>query len=469
MFPVLKEDVSVRDEPNGALFRKRDTYELRSPFEAFLLLLFDGQHSVADVSSILRNMKGSPDSSHVERDVLNFIHANQHILNMNTSASEHIKPCLDPLAFLRKDHPFTRPARCSGPLGVTLYLTRRCNLNCVYCFADARYYKNDKLDSSSRELPTDHIMRIVDQLHAVGVTDVTLTGGEVTLRPDLAEIVRSFMTYGIDVHLATNACLMDEQLARQLWDAGLRKMQVKLDAVTPSMQDRLARKKGSHAKLIKGIKLITSVGFSVSVACVMTSANVGEAVAIAELCEGLGVANVSFRVYEPGIWALRGRGDDHLNVESAAIIKLVKAVDAVRRNCKEFINVEPVSLSQFMKKKEESVPSCPGMISTCTIMENGMVSVCEMLADFSEEFVFGNVNDTKLIDIWNSTKANEWVARKGALQGLCLSCEELNRCKGGCPWKATVAYGNWLCDPHCIKAPQPTKVAFSEVSRFFAA
>jgi radical SAM protein with 4Fe4S-binding SPASM domain len=236
-------------------------------------------------------------------------------------------------------------------------------------------------------------------------------------------------------------------------------MQAKLDAVTPSVQDRLVRKKGSHAKLIEGIKLITGVGFSVSVACVMTSANVGEAIAITELCESLGVANVSFRVYEPGIWALRGRGDGHLNVESEAIIKLVNAVDGVRSNCKEFTNVEPLSLSKFMKKKEESVPSCPGMISTCTIMENGMVSVCEMLADFSEEFVFGNVNDTSLKDIWNSKKANDWVARKGALQEPCLSCEELNRCKGGCPWKATVAYGNWLCDPYCINAPQPTKVS----------
>ena len=69
MFPILKEDVSVREESNGALFRKRDTYELRSPFEAFLLLLFDGQHSVADVSFILRHLKGSPESSHVENDV----------------------------------------------------------------------------------------------------------------------------------------------------------------------------------------------------------------------------------------------------------------------------------------------------------------------------------------------------------------------------------------------------------------
>ena len=243
MFPVLKEDVSVREESNGALFRKRDTYELRSPFEAFLLLLFDGHHSVADVSFILRHLKGSPESSHVEKDVLNFIHANRHILDVNTSPSERIKLRLDPLAFLRKDHPFTRPARCSGPLGVTLYLTGRCNLNCVYCFADARYCNNHNLDSPSRELPTDRIMCIIDQLHAVGVTDVTLTGGEVTLRPDLAEIVRSLMTYGIDVSLATNACLMDERLAQQLWDAGLRKMQAKLDAVTPSVQDRLVRKR----------------------------------------------------------------------------------------------------------------------------------------------------------------------------------------------------------------------------------
>jgi radical SAM protein with 4Fe4S-binding SPASM domain len=276
--------------------------------------------------------------------------------------------------------------------------------------------------------------------------------------------VSNFITRGIDVHLATNACLVDEQLARQLWDAGLRKIQAKLDAVTPSVQDRLARKKGTQAKLIEGIKVTTSLGFSVSVACVMTSDNVTEASAICELCESLGVANISFRVYEAGIWALRGRGGEHLNLQPDAIIKLANDVDGLRRNRKGVTNVEPVSLSQFMKKEPASVPLCPGMISTCTIMENGTVSVCEMLADFSEEFVFGNVNDTSLMDIWNSEKANEWVARRDALQDPCLSCREVNRCKGGCPWKAMVAYGSWLCDPNCINAPQPTKVAFSEFS-----
>jgi PqqA peptide cyclase len=464
MFPVLKADVSVREEPNGGLFQREDTYQLMSPFEAFLLLLFDGQRSVIDVSSMLLQLQGSPELSHIERDVWKFITANENILDVNVSPSQHVRRELDAFAFLCKDHLFTRPSRCSGPLGVTLYLTRRCNLNCTYCFADARYYKRNHFISTNAELDTDRIMHIVDQLHAIGVANVTLTGGEVALRPDLVEIVRTLIACQIDVHLATNACLIDEPLARRLYDAGLRRIQAKLDAAAPSTQDRLARKKGTHQKLIEGIKATTNAGISVSVASVMTPANVNEARAISAKCESLKVANLSFRIYEPGIWALNGRGGAYLNLSSEDISKLVDVVDEIRRDGRGYMNVEPVSRSQFATKREISVSSCPGMISTCTIMENGVVSVCELLADFSEEFTFGNVNDTRLVDIWNSEKANKWVGRNGALRNPCLSCAEMNRCKGGCPWKAMVAYGSWICDPQCVNAPPPTRLARSIIA-----
>src|SRR5262245_53881122 len=117
MFPVLKDDISVREQEDGALFltRTKSTYELRSPFEAFLILLFDGQHSVADVSTILSHMKSSPEVSHIEQDVLDFIEDNRHILDLSASPCQNRGPELDPFAFLRKNHLFTRPARCSGP------------------------------------------------------------------------------------------------------------------------------------------------------------------------------------------------------------------------------------------------------------------------------------------------------------------------------------------------------------------
>ena len=464
MFPVLRNDISVREQIDGALFQlPNSTYELRSPFEAFIILLFNGQRSLIDIASLLLHMKNNPKASDIEKGLFNFVEANRHIVDIKPAASQMMTSRPDPFAFLDKDDLFKRPTRCSWPLSVTWYLTRRCNLNCSYCFADAKYSIVDKLALDKDELSVDIIATIIHELQENGVTEVTLTGGEVTLRPDLIEIIRDLTAHGINADLATNACLIDEELAQRLSNAGLQKLQVKLDASTPLVQDRLARVKGIHSKLIDGIKLVASMGFSVSVACVLTSSNVNQAAAIYDLCNSLKVHNVSFRIYEPGIWALHGRGGDHLNLGPEAIIELVHEVDRIRANNKGSTSVQPVSISQFLKKPPTSVPSCAGMISTCTILENGVVSACEMLADFSDQFVFGNLNYSSLSDIWNSDKANNWVDRKNALQEPCLSCEALGKCKGGCPWKAMVAYGSWLCDPQCIKAPQPTAVRFSEL------
>lgn len=110
------------------------------------------------------------------------------------------------------------------------------------------------------------------------------------------------------------------------------------------------------------------------------------------------------------------------------------------------------------------MPMCPGLISYCTILENGLIVPCEMVADFSNEFIIGDAKKTSLIDIWNSEKAKRWVLRKNPKVGEpCSSCNEFGRCKGGCPWKSIVAYGKWLCDPTCIKAHNPTEISFSTV------
>lgn len=114
-------------------------------------------------------------------------------------------------------------------------LTDRCNLRCVYCMplGPLRFLPTGDL------LTAAEIEAIVQAAVSVGFRKFRFTGGEPTLRADLVEIVeRAARVPGVgDLAMTTNAVLLAE-LAGPLAAAGLRRVNVHLDALDP---ERLAQ------------------------------------------------------------------------------------------------------------------------------------------------------------------------------------------------------------------------------------
>ena len=67
------------------------------------------------------------------------------------------------------------------PFILELELTRRCNLKCVHCYAEAEdhWFKD--------ELNFEEINCILDQAVEIGIPEISLTGGEVFLHPRFLE------------------------------------------------------------------------------------------------------------------------------------------------------------------------------------------------------------------------------------------------------------------------------------------
>ena len=68
-----------------------------------------------------------------------------------------------------------RMSRRRTPLFVTLCVTNRCNLRCIYCYEE--YY-----DRNHREMSTAEILSLIDQLAAMGTRYISINGGEALLR-----------------------------------------------------------------------------------------------------------------------------------------------------------------------------------------------------------------------------------------------------------------------------------------------
>ena len=137
-------------------------------------------------------------------------------------------------------------------------VTDRCNIRCFYCMPaeNVQFMKRDQL------LTFEEIERFVRVAVPLGLRKIRLTGGEPLVRNDLHVLVRKLAAIPeiVDIGLTTNGILLADQAA-ELYDAGLRRINVSLDALNPEKFEQITRRPG-YEKVLAGIQKAQEVGFS---------------------------------------------------------------------------------------------------------------------------------------------------------------------------------------------------------------
>lgn len=135
-------------------------------------------------------------------------------------------------------------------------VTDRCNLRCTYCMPEDVTF----LDKSEL-LTFEEIARFVEIVAPLGIDKVRLTGGEPLLRRDLPRLVSMIAKIpGIrDVGLTTNGILLADA-AQPLFDAGLQRINISLDALDDDRFRQLARRDGLD-RVLAGIAAAKKAGF----------------------------------------------------------------------------------------------------------------------------------------------------------------------------------------------------------------
>ena len=110
------------------------------------------------------------------------------------------------------------------PVLAHLIPTRRCNIACSYC---------NEYDDFSRPVPIDVLCHRTDLLADLGVSVVTLSGGEPLLHPQLDDLIRHIRARGMIASLITNGYLIGPQRIEGLNEAGLEYLQISIDNVEP--------------------------------------------------------------------------------------------------------------------------------------------------------------------------------------------------------------------------------------------
>ncbi len=138
-----------------------------------------------------------------------------------------------------------------------LSVTDRCDMRCGYCMPKGfRGFAEPDGWLSFAE-----IERVVHAFTELGVHRVRLTGGEPLVRrnlPDLAACLAALPGLE-DLSLSSNCSRMDK-LARPLFEAGVRRLNVSLDSLRPEVFQRITA--GRLDKVLRGIDAANRAGFA---------------------------------------------------------------------------------------------------------------------------------------------------------------------------------------------------------------
>ncbi|MAX15248.1 MULTISPECIES: GTP 3',8-cyclase MoaA [Sphingobium] len=141
-------------------------------------------------------------------------------------------------------------------------VTDRCDLRCRYCMAERmQFLPRDQV------LSLEEIALLADLFIARGITKIRLTGGEPLVRRDIGELVRRIGRHlgsGLDeLTLTTNATRLDSH-AQDLFDAGVRRVNVSLDSRDPARFADVTRG-GDIGRVFAGLDAARAAGLAVKI------------------------------------------------------------------------------------------------------------------------------------------------------------------------------------------------------------
>ncbi len=136
-------------------------------------------------------------------------------------------------------------------------VTDRCNIRCFYCMPDGNPVFGKREDILSFE----EIERFVNIAAGLGVRKLRITGGEPLIRKNLSHLVRRLVTIpGIDdIALTTNGVLLAAQAA-ELYDAGLRRINIHLDTLDRE-RFKLITRRDDLGRVLEGIQVCRKLGY----------------------------------------------------------------------------------------------------------------------------------------------------------------------------------------------------------------
>jgi len=335
------------------------------------------------------------------------------------------------------------------PRSLDLEITARCNLRCRYCY----FFNNSEV--IYQDLPTEEWQQFFDELGGLGVMDLTLSGGEAILRPDIQILISSIVKNRMRFKILSNGALLEDDLAEYLAQTGrCNYVQISLDGSEAEIHDS-CRGKGSFDGAVRGIRTLQRHGVNVAVRVTIHRRNVDDLENVARfLLDELGLPAFgtnsagylgSCRLNAEDVLlttAERQRAMETLLLLSARYPGRIQAAAgplAEGKMWRAMENARRTNAPGFKIGGRLTGCGCPNY--KLAVRADGAIVPCSMLA----HVVLGRINQDRLRDVWlNNPALNDLRERRFVPLDsfeFCTGCEYQLYCTGNCPGLAYALAG----------------------------
>ena len=282
-----------------------------------------------------------------------------------------------------------------------------CNQKCVHCYAAGQE------QSAEAEISMQDWKDVIDKCRAAGVTQLTFTGGEPTMRDDLFELIdyaRWFVT-----RLNTNGIRLTREYCERLRSVSVDSVQVTLYSHDEAVHNRLVGAP-RFADTVAGIENVLATGINMSVNTPLCTAN-GDYVKTLEFLHGLGVTYVTCSGLITTGNAAKPESE-RLQLDADELKQVLRdAVGFCRAHDMEISFTSPGWVEPgFCNGLGLSDPACGACLSNMAVSPGGHVVPCQSWLDGC---VLGDMRADDWNDIWNGERCRAVRAASAKMDGSC--------------------------------------------------
>jgi len=405
-------------------FYSPDHVSILLPQEVIMLLLFDGEHTFGEVAENMAYVFGmeANDEGDYNQVLFNSLEALEKRTNIKPLVmdSAEVKPALikqtqerypDPTAFIiPKEKIMFNPhdLRLSAPLSVNYNVMTSCGFKCKYCY--------HPLVPVKELISLERLNVIFKELKETGCESFMLTGGDPLLRPDIDELMQSLYEHGLLYSLSTKSIISEERIKKLREKAGLRGMQISLDAADSAIVKNVLGITDDEyvSKAIQMIQNLQKHGIEVRVKAVLTSYNADGLADYLHLLNSLGIKRMQVVQYGRS----GTRHTDDLYPTDAQMQRASEVVQHFKEAHKdveltaggfEKAYDEPFVVEKVTKENVfEKRAICNAGRFSLTLMPNGEVFICEQLP-YDKRYVLGDLKTQSLTECWNGELMHKWL------------------------------------------------------------
>jgi pyrroloquinoline quinone biosynthesis protein E len=329
------------------------------------------------------------------------------------------------------------------PMAVLLELTHRCPLQCPYCSNPLQ------MDQAKSELTTDEWKSVLGQAAKLGVLQVHFSGGEPTVRQDLAELIRHAREVGLYSNLITSGVAATKARLDEMAAAGLDHVQLSIQDSDAETAEKIGNYAGAQAKKLAFAKWVREAGLPLTINAVVNRHNIDRVGEMIDLAVSLDAARVEIANVQYYGWALKNL--EALMPRFDQFEASIATVEAARTRLKGKIVIDYVVPDYYARVPKACMNGWGQRFMNIT--PAGKVLPCHA-AETIPNLQFDSVRERPLAEIWTKSSAFEAFRGTDWMPEPCKSCDQREVDWGGCRCQAMALTGSAAeADPACGLSP----------------